>query len=241
MPSILIADDTVVCRSILSLLLSHQGHKVTVAEDGQQALDSLSSNEFDLVILDHMMPNVSGLEVLRFLRQEGPPKTKGCPVIVISGGVTPEERAQYEALGVVDIHKKPADPKYLCDQVARLFPKPKKQARLEVRHLTLVGSRHAPFHDFLREYLPPDDVVMRVRAEQLNSGEVVLDPNAITLVQFAEDLTPAGQKQLEEKMIGVRVVLCTTRTIDQLEEAGFRSGLIFRFGVRSMPVADKMV
>ncbi len=240
MPSILIADDTVVCRSILSLLLSHQGHKVTVAEDGRQALDCLKSKGFDLVILDHMMPNVSGLEVLRFLRQEGAEASRGSPVIVISGGVTPEERAQYEALGVVDIHKKPADPKYLCDQVARLF-RPKKQARLDVRHLTLVGSRNAPFHDFLREYLPPDDVVMRVRAEQLNSGEAALDPNAITLVQFAEDLTPAGQRLLEEKMIGARVVLCTTRTIDQLEEAGFRPGLVFRFGVRSMPVADKMV
>ncbi len=162
-------------------------------------------------------------------------------MIVISGGVTPEERSGYEALGVIDIHKKPADPKYLSDQVARLFAKPKDAPRLDVRHLTLVGSRHAPFHDYLRKFLPADDIIMRVRAEQFNSGQVALDPNAITLVQFAEDLTPAGQKLLEEKMAGVRVVLCSTRTVDQLEESGFRPGLVFRFGVRSMPVADAMV
>ncbi len=61
MARILIADDTTVCRSILSLLLSHQGHKVKVAEDGQQALDNLKSSEFDLIILDHNMPGFSGL------------------------------------------------------------------------------------------------------------------------------------------------------------------------------------
>ncbi len=56
-------------------------------------------------------------------------------------------------------------------------------------------------------------------------------------VAVAEDLAPAGQKLLEEKMIGIKVVLCTSRTIDQLEDSGFRTALIFRFGVRTLQVA----
>ena len=194
MAKVLIVDDNIVCRSILSLLLTHQGHKVTLAEDGQTALDCLKSDKFDLIILDHMMPDISGLDVLRLVRKDGLMNNESCPVIVISGGFTPEERAEYETLGVVDIHKKPADPKYLCDQVLRLFPKPKEKVKMEIRHLTLIGSRNAPFHDFLRKFLSPEDSVVQLNAEQFNSGLAVLDHNAITLVQFAEDLTPAGQK-----------------------------------------------
>ncbi len=238
MAKILIADDNIVCRTIVSLLLTQQGHKVTMAEDGKKALDCLKSAQFDLIILDHMMPDFSGLDVLRLVRKDGAMNNEGCPVIVISGGFTPEERAEYETLGVVDIHKKPADPKYLCDQVSRLFPKPKEKVKMEIRNLTLIGSRDAPFHDFLRKHLSPEDSVVQLGAEQFNSGQAVLDPNAINLVQLAEDLTPAGQKLLEEKMIGIKVVLCTSRTIDQLEDSGFRTALIFRFGVRTLQVAD---
>jgi CheY-like chemotaxis protein len=238
MTKVLIADDNVVCRTIVSLLLTQQGYKITLAEDGQKALDCLKSDRFDLIILDHSMPDVSGLDVLRLLRNDGAMRNERCPVIVISGGFTPEERAEYETLGVVDIHKKPADPKYLCDQVSMLFPKPKQKVTMEIRHLTLIGSRNAPFDDFLRKSLSPEDSIVQLSAEQFNSGQAVLDPNAINRVQFAEDLSPAGQKLLEEKMIGIKVVLCTTRTIDQLEDSGFRTALICRFGVRIMQVAD---
>jgi CheY-like chemotaxis protein len=241
MPKILIVDDNVVCRTIVSLLLTQQGHKITLAEDGKKALDCLRSNKFDLIILDHLMPDISGLDVLRLLRKDDAMNHECCPVIVISGGFTSEERAEYETLGVVDIHQKPADPKYLCDQVSRLFPKPKEKVKMEIRHLTLIGSRNAPFYDFLRKQLPPEDAIVQLRAEQFNSGGAVLDHNAINLVQFAEDLTPAGQKLLEEKMIGIKVVLCTTSTIDQLEDSGFRTALIFRFGVRSLRVPDNPV
>jgi len=166
MAKILIVDDNIVCRTIVSLLLTQQGHKITLAEDGKKALDGLRSNKFDLMILDHMMPDLSGLDVLRLLRKDGATSNGSCPVIVISGGFTPEERAEYETLGVVDIHQKPADPKYLCDQVLRLFPKPKEKVKMEIRHLTLIGSRNAPFYDFLRKHLSPDDSIVQLGAEQ---------------------------------------------------------------------------
>jgi DNA-binding response OmpR family regulator len=234
MAKILIVDDTVVCRTILSLLLTQQGHKVTVAEDGHVALNDLKAEKFDLIILDNMMPNLSGLEVLQAIRKDH----NACPVIIISGGVTPDEQAQYKALDVIDIHKKPADPRYLSDQVTRLFSKPKAEIKTNIHNLTLVGSRNAPFHDFLRKIVGPDETLLPIAAGKFNAGTAVIDPNAVNVVQFAEDLTPAGQKLLEEKMPGMRVVLCTAKSIDDLDEAGFSPRLLLRFGIRTMPVPD---
>src|SRR5688572_18969953 len=67
--SILVVDDNEDNRDMLSRRLKRQGYTVAVAEDGHQALDMIAAEKFDLVLLDIMMPGISGLEVLKILRE----------------------------------------------------------------------------------------------------------------------------------------------------------------------------
>jgi len=82
MVRILVVDDEEDIRGISTRILESTGHEVDTAEDGAIALDMIKTKEYGLILLDVMMPNVSGLEVCRTLkRNQG---TRGIPVIMFS-------------------------------------------------------------------------------------------------------------------------------------------------------------
>lgn len=70
---LLVVDDNALNRDMLSRRLTRRGYEVHVAEDGQKALDAIASQRFDLVLLDWMMPGLSGIDVLKKVREESSP------------------------------------------------------------------------------------------------------------------------------------------------------------------------
>lgn len=70
---LLVVDDNALNRDMLSRRLTRRGYEVEVAEDGQQALDLIAARPFDLVLLDWMMPGLSGLDVLKRVREDHSP------------------------------------------------------------------------------------------------------------------------------------------------------------------------
>ncbi len=79
---VLIVDDDQSTRETLSLALGTLGMKTEVARDGLEALDMITHERPDLILLDVMMPHMDGLSVLARLRKN--PQTRGIPVIVVS-------------------------------------------------------------------------------------------------------------------------------------------------------------
>ena len=80
---ILVVDDEPECREIIAALLTEEGYVVVCAEDGRQALDYMSSSTPGLILLDLMMPNMSGWEFLERKKQD--PRLAAVPVVLISG------------------------------------------------------------------------------------------------------------------------------------------------------------
>ena len=99
----LIADDTKNIRLILSKYLEVEGFAVTCAENGGAALSLLLERDFDLVLLDIKMPELSGTEVLRRLRQAG----KKTTVIVMTAYGTIKNAVETTNLGAVAYLQKP--------------------------------------------------------------------------------------------------------------------------------------
>lgn len=82
MPRILVVDDDDALRRVVERMLVREGHEVTVAANGVQALRLLDTSSFDLMITDLVMPDMGGLQLLRELRaRASPPKA-----IAMSGG-----------------------------------------------------------------------------------------------------------------------------------------------------------
>ena len=106
--SVLIADDEPNQLELLSYNLSQSKFEVIRANDGQQALEMIEGQHPDLVILDWMMPNMSGIDVCRTLRSRS--ETKLLPVILLSARGEEGDRTLGLDVGADDYISKPFSP-----------------------------------------------------------------------------------------------------------------------------------
>jgi len=113
--NILVMDDEETMRDSCQQALSRDGNKVAVAEDGVKGLALLERESFDLVILDLKMPGLSGMEVLKKIKEDNPEAT----VIVITGYATVESAVEAMKRGAYDFIPKPFTPDSLRAIVKR--------------------------------------------------------------------------------------------------------------------------
>ena len=111
-------DDEEAIRDLLAEIISRQGHRVTAAADGQEAIDLLGTERFDLVITDMVMPRLGGAEVVRAAKAIDP----DYPVIVMTAFPSEEAAASLDLLGVADILTKPFSVDAIIEAVSKLLP-----------------------------------------------------------------------------------------------------------------------
>ena len=111
---LLLVEDDPTLRQALSFNLTREGYEVAAAADGESALEAARSDRLDLILLDVMLPGMSGVEVLRVLRREG----VSTPVIILSAKGDEIDRVVGLQVG--------AD-----DYVAKPFSRPELLARIE--------------------------------------------------------------------------------------------------------------
>ncbi|MBI4807789.1 MAG: response regulator [Nitrosomonadales bacterium] len=130
---ILVAEDNATNRQIIEKILKHGNHKVDLVENGEQALDRLEENTYDLMILDMNMPQLGGLEVVKIHRalSRQPLDT---PVIILTANATPEARKECERARIDAYLTKPVDALTLLDTVARLTLTSPKSDSAELAH-----------------------------------------------------------------------------------------------------------
>jgi len=107
MPVLLVVDDHDENRDLLSRRLSKRGYQVLVARDGQEALAALDGSEVDLVLLDIMMPGMSGMDVLRQMRLRR--SEVELPVIMATARTDSDDVVEALGLGANDYVTKPLD------------------------------------------------------------------------------------------------------------------------------------
>jgi DNA-binding response OmpR family regulator len=114
-PSILIADDNQDLAKIMRVVLTDAGFEVHAVYSGKDTLDWLARNTPDVLILDLMMPDVSGFTILRQLRASE--SANPLPVIVLTARLDPEARAESQSAGANAFVTKPLNSKALVEQV----------------------------------------------------------------------------------------------------------------------------
>ena len=115
-PALLVVDDNEDNRYVLSQQLNIQGYdNITIATNGHEALNNLRSKSFDLVLLDIMMPDLNGYEVLERMRSS--PELRNIPVIMISGIGELDSVVRCIELGAEDYLPKPFEPTLLRARV----------------------------------------------------------------------------------------------------------------------------
>lgn len=158
---LLVVEDDRTLRQALSFNLSREGYEVTTAADGERALEAARNGRLDLILLDVMLPGMSGVEVLRVLRREG----VSTPVIILSAKGDEIDRVVGLKIG--------AD-----DYVAKPFSRPELLARIEA---VLRRHRREPDEPEASEPLAFGPVRIDVARRQLTVDEA---PVHLTTKEF---------------------------------------------------------
>ncbi|MCR5686877.1 MAG: response regulator [Lachnospiraceae bacterium] len=119
---VLIVDDMAINRSILSSMLSTMGISCDLAESGQECLDMCRNVTYDLILLDHRMPEMDGVETLARLRELFRQTGAETPVICHTADEGKNYISLYKAAGFADVLIKPADPGKLMVMLMTYLP-----------------------------------------------------------------------------------------------------------------------
>jgi class 3 adenylate cyclase len=199
--TILVVDDTESNRALLTRRLSREGFTVAVAEDGRRALDMLSRHAFDLVLLDIMMPEMDGHQVLTAMKSDF--ALRHLPVIMISGLDDLETLVRCIEGGADDYLTKPFDPVLLRARIGACLDK-KRLRDKERELLQQVRDAQEKSEALLLNILP------RRIADRLKAGEsTIADTLPAVTVLFA-DL--AGFTEMSARITGTEMV----RLLDEL-------------------------
>jgi len=116
---ILVVDDEPAQRELMKYNITKAGFEVWIAEDGAQAIELVEDNPPDLVVLDWMMPEASGIDVCRVLRSR--PETRRIPIIMLSARGEEGDRALGLDSGADDYVTKPFSPRELVARINALL------------------------------------------------------------------------------------------------------------------------
>ena len=115
--TILLVEDEEDVFSFLSEWLSMVGFRCSRAPDGEAAIEALEESRFDLVLLDLMLPGMSGMAVLERMRLSG----SSVPVIVVSARAFPEDMDAARRLGARAYVTKPFEPSDILDRISEVL------------------------------------------------------------------------------------------------------------------------
>jgi len=209
-PSVLVVEDEPAQREVLTYNLEAQGFRVAQADNGEDALLLVAEETPDLIVLDWMLPNVSGIEVCRRLKSR--PETRGVPIIMLSARSEEMDRVRGLETGADDYVIKPYS-------IGELMARVRTQLR---------RTRPASQGEVL-EY---EDIVLDATSHRVHRDGKVLKLGPTEFRLLATFLEKPGRvwsrEQLLDRVWG-RDIYVDTRTVD-VHVGRLRKALCFHGG-----------
>jgi adenylate cyclase len=195
--SALVVDDDAMNRMVLQRSLEREGHMVRVATDGRAALELLRSEPFDVVLLDVLMPEMDGFELLELIESDD--ELRETPVIMISALEDMASVVRCIELGAEDYLPKPFDPVLLRARINGCLTK-KRLRDVERKYLE---ERHRRVRDLFARFVPEAvvDEVLEHAGEDLRLG----GQRRTATVMFCDlrDFTTFAEVRPPELVVGV--------------------------------------
>ena len=139
---ILVCDDELLIRELIRDYCINEGYDCDLAEDGSVAIDLCERNDYDLIIMDIMMPNVDGLTAIKEIKE-----IKDIPTIMLSARKEEEDKLHGFDLGIEDYVTKPFSPKELMARIKVIMKRYNKLDSISIGNITINNSTHEVFID----------------------------------------------------------------------------------------------
>lgn len=220
---ILVVEDESEIRELISLLLLRQGHKVQQCGSALEAIACLKREQFDLIVLDWMLPQMSGIEFMRVLRGMEAP----CPVLMVTAKAEPQDVVEGLEAGADDYVTKPFENSVLSARVKALLRRAQLQ-RSETLSSDLISVGGIVLNQSTYEVKVNNEPVHLTPSEfkilaqmMLNRGKVLTRENLIEVVQ-GEGISVTG-RTIDTHVFGLRKKLATeSEWVETIRGIGYR-------------------
>jgi class 3 adenylate cyclase len=218
---VLVVDDNEMNRDLLSRRLQRQGHQVVNVADGQQALHQIQAQPFDLVLLDVMMPEMNGYQVLEQLKAD--PNLRHIPVIMISALDDIDSVVRCIELGAEDYLFKPFNPTLLKARIGACLEK-KRLRDQEQAMLKQLQIEQEKSERLLLNVLP-QSIADRLKQGQHTIADnfanvTVLFADIVNFTELAATLSPADLVQLLNQIFSTFDYLVEQRGLEKIKTIG---------------------
>jgi two-component system, sensor histidine kinase RpfC len=228
---ILVAEDNPTNQRVIRGILERAGHQVHIVSNGEEALDMLENERFDVIVMDLNMPNLGGLDTVktyRFIDPEAPQ----VPVIMLSADVTPEAIKECRDAGVDAFLPKPIEARRLLDEIAGLLSKrdagsaviAAKEDTAEamvlnaktLADLELIGSGNRFMTELVHGFVQDGEALLRQMDAAVQSGRI--DDLRDLIHAIKGSAATLGAERLYRTCMGI-----TAQTNSELESRGGRA------------------
>jgi adenylate cyclase len=218
---ILVVDDNASNRDLLFRRLSHDGHYVARADSGRRALEILEVEEFDLILLDLLMPHMNGFQVLERLKADE--RLHDVPVIMISGLQETDSVIRCIEAGAEDYLPKPFNPVLLRARISACLERKRWHER-ERRYLERIELEKAKHEALLRNILPGEIVTRLSGGEAVIADRVeeatILFADLVGFTAAASRITPAVLVNNLNRIFSAFDELCRQLQIEKIKTIG---------------------
>jgi adenylate cyclase len=218
---ILVVDDNASNRDLLFRRLSHDGHYVARADSGRRALEILEVEEFDLILLDLLMPHMNGFQVLERLKADE--RLHDVPVIMISGLQETDSVIRCIEAGAEDYLPKPFNPVLLRARISACLERKRWHDR-ERRYLERIELEKAKHEALLRNILPGEIVTRLSGGEAVIADRVeeatILFADLVGFTAAASRITPAVLVNNLNRIFSAFDELCRQLQIEKIKTIG---------------------
>ncbi len=160
MAKLLLADDDIELCQLLNEYLSHEGFDISLAHDGSTAAKLILDQEFDLMVLDVMLPNLNGFEVLKEVRKESQ-----VPILMLTARGDEIDRIVGLELGADDYIGKPCNPRELTARIRSILRRTENIYKAKQQKLESIVLSDVSINPSTREVLQDDNSVKLTATE----------------------------------------------------------------------------
>lgn len=222
-PRILVVEDEADVRELIALRLNREGYQVDEAFDGQEGLEHARRNTYDLYILDWMMPKVSGLEMLKTLRDQ---MKVQAPVLMVTARVEASDIVLGLESGADDYITKPFEAPVLIARVRALLRRtsvastPDSEERISIDSLKVNLAAHEVYCGTEQVPLTPSEFNLLVALIR-NRGRVLTRDKLIDLIRGVD--VSIVSRAIDTHVFGLRKKLgACADVIETIRGVGYR-------------------
>ncbi len=194
--NILVGEDNETNQKVIKNILEYANHNVSLANNGEEVLDKLEEDEFDLIILDMQMPVMGGIEAAKIFRFMYPEK-KHIPILVLTANATKEAQESCQQANIDGYLTKPVEPDKLLETITALVLEKKQQTLVKTKtSLSIVQNNDEFQHEIINiesldtivKMAKDTDFIEKLIFDYLENSKSIIDKmiNAFSSLDFDE-------------------------------------------------------